>query len=471
MAEKLLYKPFSRWIVNDVLILTLGYLFVLWVLPLHAQEPFRKYLPVIISISVTWLIVSYLFGRYRYHAGIDKGYVRTALLESYTLLICFALNLPWLFIDNRYSLVVMASLMLFFASVFFIVTGIRFAYLYASDPEEIPQQTAERAPVAATEHRILYRQTQHISSIAQLPAFQYDCIVEQTPLDTLRGINRLLAAYNAILPDGGELICRFKDKSTKKKEFLAQYPRGIRWIRYAISYCWHRIFPKLFLTKRFYYDVTQGRHRILSKTEVLGRLCYNGYEIVDECKADGMRYIRAKRIGNAPAQHKRRYGPIISLNRVGKNHQKIQVYKFRTMYPYSEFLQGYIYQKYNLQEGGKFNHDIRVNGEGRFMRKYWIDELPMLTNWLRGDLKLVGVRPLSQQYFGLYDSDLQELRCQFKPGLLPPYYADNPKTLEEIQESERKYLNLCVKNGLFATDFVYFHKILWSILFKRVRSK
>ena len=125
----------------------------------------------------------------------------------------------------------------------------------------------------------------------------------------------------------------------------------------------------------------------------------------------------------------------------------IRVFKFRTMYPYSEYLQDYIYKNYRLQEGGKFNHDIRINGTGRLMRKYWIDELPMLINLLKGDLKLVGVRPLSKQYMSLYDPDLQQMRFEFKPGLLPPFYADMPKTLPEIQESERKYLTLCIKNS------------------------
>ena len=68
----------------------------------------------------------------------------------------------------------------------------------------------------------------------------------------------------------------------------------------------------------------------------------------------------------------------IRLDRVGKNGKKFKVYKFRTMHPYSEFLQEYIYKKYSLREGGKFKHDIRVTTIGRFMRRYWLDELPML---------------------------------------------------------------------------------------------
>ena len=64
---------------------------------------------------------------------------------------------------------------------------------------------------------------------------------------------------------------------------------------------------------------------------------------------------------------------------------------------YSEYLQHYVYEKNNLAEGGKMKDDFRISTLGRFFRKYWIDELPMITNLLNGDLKIVGVRPLSSR--------------------------------------------------------------------------
>jgi lipopolysaccharide/colanic/teichoic acid biosynthesis glycosyltransferase len=104
------------------------------------------------------------------------------------------------------------------------------------------------------------------------------------------------------------------------------------------------------------------------------------------------------------------------------------------------------------------------------MRKYWIDELPMLLNLLKGNMKLVGVRPISQHYFSLYCTKLQEQRTRHKPGLLPPFYADLPKTLDEIQASEMRYLTMCEQKGTLITDFIYFWKICWTIIFKRARS-
>ena len=85
-------------------------------------------------------------------------------------------------------------------------------------------------------------------------------------------------------------------------------------------------------------------------------------------------------------------------------------------------------------------------------------------------MKLVGVRPLSKHYFSLYCEELQQLRVKFKPGLLPPFYADMPKTLDEIQQSELNYLRMCQKRGVFVTDIVYIWKIFVNIVFKRARS-
>jgi len=149
----------------------------------------------------------------------------------------------------------------------------------------------------------------------------------------------------------------------------------------------------------------------------------------------------------------------------------ITVYKFRTMYSYSEYLQEYVYQHRRLDKSGKFYRDYRVNTVGALLRKTWLDELPMLVNMLKGEMKLVGVRPLSQQFFSLYTSEIQELRIKTKPGLLPPLYyeKEQPETLEGIQESERRYLESYLKHP-FRTDWRYFWGIMFNILFHHKHS-
>jgi lipopolysaccharide/colanic/teichoic acid biosynthesis glycosyltransferase len=160
----------------------------------------------------------------------------------------------------------------------------------------------------------------------------------------------------------------------------------------------------------------------------------------------------------------------IRLNRIGKHGKMIKVLKMRTMHPYSEYLQDYVFDKNKLEEGGKFANDFRVTTLGRFMRRFWLDEFPMFYNLLKGDIKLVGVRPLSPQYFSLYTRELQQHRIRFKPGMIPPYYADLPKTFEEIMESEKKYLDAYERRPI-RTDIRYFFKATYNILFKKVRSK
>ena len=93
----------------------------------------------------------------------------------------------------------------------------------------------------------------------------------------------------------------------------------------------------------------------------------------------------------------------------------------------------------------------------------------MIVNLLRGDIKLVGPRPLSKSKFALYPEDAQRLRLTIKPGLIPPFYADMPDDLEEIQSSELKYFDSFDRHPYY-TDFRYFWKSGWNILFRTARS-
>lgn len=147
----------------------------------------------------------------------------------------------------------------------------------------------------------------------------------------------------------------------------------------------------------------------------------------------------------------------------------MKVYKLRTMHPYAEFLQDYVYKINSLDDGGKFRNDFRVPKWGKWLRRLWIDELPMLINVLKGEMKLVGVRPLSPHYFSLYPVELQMLRKRFTPGLLPPFYVDLPRTFDEIVASELAYLRAHEKSPI-RTDIRYFFLGVWNIVVKRARS-
>ena len=308
------------------------------------------------------------------------------------------------------------------------------------------------------------------TNLQMIPNYQFSTIIQLERLNNMRGVNRKFSVINEKLPDNGRFVCCFESKSTRKMRILKNNPKGLNYVLYTFDFLYKRVMPKIFITRRLYYFLTRGKNRIFSKTEVMGRLYCCGFKVIQEKKIGQLTYILAQRQHQpAPAQ-KRIYGPLIRLRRFGKNGKPFEVYKMRTMHPYSEYLQGYIYERNNLKEGGKFNKDTRVTTTGVLMRKYWLDELPMIFNLLNGEMKLVGVRPLSPHYFNLYSKELQDKRIKFKPGLLPPFYADMPRTLEEIQESEMTYLLACEKNGVMVTDFRYILLILKNIIFKKARS-
>ena len=106
----------------------------------------------------------------------------------------------------------------------------------------------------------------------------------------------------------------------------------------------------------------------------------------------------------------------------------------------------------------------------KYKKKEKKDELPELINLLKGDVRLFGVRPLSLDYYSRYPIELQKTRIKYKPGLIPPYYADMPKSFDEIIESERRYLQQKTCQP-FYTDIKYFTKAMYNIVLKKARSK
>ncbi len=203
--------------------------------------------------------------------------------------------------------------------------------------------------------------------------------------------------------------------------------------------------------------------------ETCGRLFAHGFQILDLAWVGDTAYFVAKKVKAQEQVPVANVGSFIRLRRVGKHGKPINVYKLRTMYPFSEYLQEYIYKIYGLQSGGKMKDDPRVTPFGRFFRRYWLDELPMLFNLLMGELKIIGVRPISSHYLSLYPEEFKNFRCQFKPGLLPPFYYDLPSSLDEIIASERKYLEAYARQPLL-TDLRYFFVAAYNILIKGVRS-
>jgi hypothetical protein len=289
-------------------------------------------------------------------------------------------------------------------------------------------------------------------------------------VNDIRWLNRyFLEIHNRLVP-GGCLVAMAHTIQTHREWMFQKYPRSLARILYALDFAVHRVGPKLPWIKQVYFSATKGRDRRISRAEVLGRLCFCGFEIVAEKEINKRLYVVARKQLTPSLNANPTYGPFVTLRRVGQSGEVLSIYKFRTMHPYSEFLQDYVYEKHGLQKGGKLEDDFRVTEWGRVMRKLWLDELPMLYNWMKGDLQLIGVRPLSAQYLSMYPKDLQELRMKVKPGLVPPFYADMPESFEEICASERRYIEAYLERSV-GTQAGYFLRAMWNIVVKGARSK
>ncbi|MCX7834388.1 MAG: sugar transferase [Ignavibacteria bacterium] len=295
-------------------------------------------------------------------------------------------------------------------------------------------------------------------------------IVNITRVNNIRYINKYFEAVNNKLSIGGIIIGCVETYEQRKKRILNKYNIIVSYPLYVFDFIVKRVLPKLKITRKIYFLITRGNNRAISRVETYGRLTSCGFEFVNERVINNLLFFTFKKVSPPKYDVEPTYGIIAKLKRIGKDGKMITVYKIRTMYAYSEYLQEKIAKETELDIGGKYKNDYRKTHWGRLLRAFWIDEIPMIWNWIKGDLKLVGVRPLSKQYFDSYDQDLKEKRIKYKPGLIPPFYADLPKTLDDIMESERRYLSAYEKNP-FKTQWKYFWKAIYNILFKDVRSQ
>lgn len=312
--------------------------------------------------------------------------------------------------------------------------------------------------------------TVHAFNIEAIKNPACSAIVNLNKINDIRGINSFFQTVNAALPQNGIFIGCVETQRQRRKRLLHKYPLVFAQIYFLSDFIFKRVFPKLILTKRLYFFITAGRNRILSKAEALGRLVYCGFRIREVKEIKNVLYFSCTKTNTTvPGLPPPYFGFFVKMKRIGKNNKPINVYKIRTMHPYAEYLQEYIYEQNHLQNGGKFKDDFRITSWGKVFRRCWIDELPMIVNLLKGEIKLVGVRPLSKHYLSLYSAELKEQRLAVKPGLVPPFYADLPETLDEIMLSESRYLDAYSKHT-FKTDYIYFFRAMKNIILKNART-
>jgi len=146
-------------------------------------------------------------------------------------------------------------------------------------------------------------------------------------------------------------------------------------------------------------------------------------------------------------------GPgFFAQDRAGRNGQIIRVFKLRSMYTnHDDVVDAKVIDDH--QADGtlfKLEDDPRVTPVGRIIRKASIDELPQLLNVVRGDMSLVGPRPLMLHMVEPYP-EINALRCEVPPGVTGEWQIterENDQSLAGMVKYDLHYVETCS----FTTD-------------------
>ena len=138
-------------------------------------------------------------------------------------------------------------------------------------------------------------------------------------------------------------------------------------------------------------------------------------------------------------------GPVFFIQeRVGLNKRRFSCLKFRTMLPDAERQQAQLEHLNEVQGAAfKITHDPRITRFGRFLRKTSFDELPQLINVLKGDMSLVGPRPLPVRDFKEFNEDWHRRRFSVRPGLTCLWQVSgrNALSFERWMELDMEYID------------------------------
>ncbi len=126
--------------------------------------------------------------------------------------------------------------------------------------------------------------------------------------------------------------------------------------------------------------------------------------------------------------------------RIGRNLRPFNLYKFRTM----------VMKAHTQGLSFTASGDPRVTKIGKFLRKTKLDELPQLFNVLKGDMSIVGPRPLVGKYVNIYRNDYNDI-LQMKPGITDISsltYIDEETDLKDKDNPEEYYINVLLKEKI-----------------------
>ncbi len=148
------------------------------------------------------------------------------------------------------------------------------------------------------------------------------------------------------------------------------------------------------------------------------------------------------------------HGIIFRQIRVGKEGRHFNIYKFKTMY--EKVSAAIVDQLEHAKSQGrlfKTDRDPRITPLGRVLRRFSIDELPQLINVIKGDMSLVGPRPLVPHMIDL-GNEIHRQRLQVRPGITGLWQVRNRKnnvSIEQMLVDDLEYISswYCVSGDVF----------------------
>lgn len=156
---------------------------------------------------------------------------------------------------------------------------------------------------------------------------------------------------------------------------------------------------------------------------------------------------------------------VFGHTRIGKNGKPIKVYKFRTMVKNSkEVFDNFTEeQKREYYTNFKLDNDPRITKVGNFLRKTSLDELPQLFNIIKGDMSIVGPRPIVEKEidkYGIYANKMFSVI----PGLTGYWQANgrSDTTYDERVQMDMYYID----NRSFLMDLKIIFKTVLSVIKK-----
>lgn len=151
-------------------------------------------------------------------------------------------------------------------------------------------------------------------------------------------------------------------------------------------------------------------------------------------------------------------------NRIGRYGKPFVMFKFQTLKP----------------SVGSFATEERYTRFGKFLRKWRLDEVPQLWNFIKGDMRIAGIRPMDKETYLMYPQDVRERLTSIKPGwfsLSGIFFMDEEKILIQVTDPHRAYFEQILPIKLVLDMFYLENRcmsldiwIVWCAIKRRIKT-